>query len=74
MEVGFRSGVSEADFVKVGAGADQLGMRCFLSNGRSEIQSNVCDDLGKGLLDQRVGMSVQTSGEFSHEICVSAVT
>ena len=55
------------------ARADEFGMCCFLSNGGSKVKSNVVDGVNKSLLDQWVGVPIETSREFSHEVGVTAL-
>jgi hypothetical protein len=58
MQIGFIARVGEADFVKVKAGADEWRVRCFLSDGGSEIQPDVFNCVNESLLDQRVGVAI----------------
>jgi hypothetical protein len=54
----FSAVVGEANFVKVKAGADEFGVRCFLSDVGSEIQPDVFNCVNESLLDQRVGVAI----------------
>ncbi len=73
VQVSLGAGVGETDFVEAEARADQFGMDSLLRYRGPQVETHVLDCVDESLLDERMRMAVQASGQFAHEIGVTTV-